>query len=108
MTLEEVFMKHKLILAVMINCFIFVFILQSNAVALDDTPSMRCAGGIVAPGDSEDDVREKCGEPQKVLRPDPQEPAVWVYNFGSTQFAYYVSIVNGQVERIQTGAYGGD
>jgi len=33
---------------------------------------------------------------------------VWVYNFGSTQFASYVSIVNGQVERVQTGAYGGD
>jgi hypothetical protein len=107
MTLEGVFMNRKRILTEVLYAFIFIFIIQANAMALDDTPSMQCAGGIVAPGDSQDSVREKCGEPQKVLRPDPQEPVVWVYNFGSTQFVYYVSIVNGLVERIQTGTYGG-
>ena len=100
-------MNRKIILTIAINCFIFIFIIQPDLMAQDDTPSMQCDGGIVAPGDSEDSVREKCGEPQQVLRPDPQEPVVWVYNFGSTQFVYQVSIVNGQVERIQTGAYGG-
>jgi len=54
----------------------------------------------VAPGDSADSVKEKCGEPQQVLTPDPQEPIKWVYDFGGT---YYVSIVNGKVERIQVG-----
>jgi len=101
-------MNRKVILPAIINCFILIFVIYPKAVALDDTPSMQCAGGIVAPGDTEDSVREKCGEPQKVLRPDPQEPVVWVYNFGSTQFVYQVSIVNSQVERIQTGPYGGD
>lgn len=101
-------MNRKLILTMVIPCFIFIFIAQPNVMALDDTSSMQCDGGIVAPGDSEDSVREKCGEPQKVLRPDPQEPVVWVYNFGSTQFTYHISIVNGQIERIQTGTYGGD
>lgn len=108
MALKGVFMNRKLILTEVLYAFIFIFIIQANVIALDDTPSMQCAGGIVAPGDSEDSVREKCGEPQQVLRPDPQEPAVWVYNFGSTQFVYQVSIVNGQIERIQTGTYGGD
>jgi hypothetical protein len=107
MTVEGVFMDRKLILTVII-CFIFSFVLKPNVIALDDTSSMQCNGGIVLPGDSEDSVREKCGDPQQVLRPDPQEPVVWVYNLGSTQFVYRVSIVNGQVERIQTGTYGGD
>ena len=101
-------MNRQLILTSIINCFIFMFIIQPNLMALDDISSMQCEGGIVSSGDSEDSVREKCGDPQQVLRPDPREPVVWVYNFGSTQFVYQVSIVNGQVERIQTGTYGGD
>jgi hypothetical protein len=106
MTLGKIFMNCKLILTKVIYVFIFIFIMQLNVMALDDTPSMQCDSGIIAPGDSEDSVREKCGEPQQVLRPDPQEPVVWVYNFGSTQLTYHVSIVNGKVERIQTGTYG--
>jgi len=77
-----------------------VFVIQPNSMALDDTSTLRYDGGIVAPGDSEDSVREKCGEPQQVLTPDPQEPVKWVYDLGDT---YYVSIVNGKVERIQVG-----
>jgi hypothetical protein len=93
-------MSNKMILTLFINAFIFIFVIQPNVMALDDTSSLQCDGGIVAPGDSEDSVREKCGEPQQVLTPDPQEPVKWVYDFGGT---YYVSIVNGKVERIQVG-----
>ena len=93
-------MSLKTIPTVLISALIFIFIIQPYAVALDDTSSLQCDGGIVAPGDSEDSVKEKCGEPQKVLTPDPQEPIKWVYDFGGT---YYVSIVNGKVERIQVG-----
>jgi len=93
-------MSRKMILALFINTFIFVFVIPPNVMALDDTSSMQCDGGIVAPGDSEDSVREKCGEPKQVLTPDPQEPVKWVYDLGGT---YYVSIVNGKVERIQVG-----
>ena len=99
-------MNHKIILTLMITVFIFLFIVPPNLMALDDEPFMQCANGIVAPGDSEDSVIEKCGQPQRVLRPDPQEPVVWVYNFGSTEFDYYISIVNDQVQRIQSGQYG--
>ncbi len=93
-------MNRKMILAVFINALIFIFIIQPYAVALDDTSSLQCDGGIVAPGDSADSVKEKCGEPLQVLTPDPQEPVKWVYDLGGT---YYVSIVNGKVERIQEG-----
>ena len=93
-------MNRKMILTVFIKALTFIFIIQPYAMARDDTSSLQCDGGIVAPGDSEDSVREKCGEPKQVLTPDPQEPVKWVYDLGGT---YYVSIVNGKVERIQVG-----
>ena len=93
-------MSLKTIPTVFIGALIFIFIIQPCVMALDDTPSLQCDGGTVAPGDSADSVKEKCGEPQQVLTPDPQEPVKWVYELGGT---YYVSIVNGKVERIQVG-----
>lgn len=93
-------MSSKIFLALFISALIFTFGIQPNSMALDDTSTMRCDGGIVAEGDSENNVKEKCGEPQQVLTPDPQEPVKWVYDLGGT---YYVSIVNGIVERIQVG-----
>jgi len=93
-------MNRKTILALFMNASIFIFVFQPYVMALDDTSSIQCDGGIVVPGDSEDILKEKCGEPQQVLTPDPQEPVQWVYDLGGT---YYVSIVNGKVERIQVG-----
>jgi len=61
---------------------------------------MMCDEGVVNIGDTDADVQEKCGEPREVLRPDSQDPVKWVYDLGGT---YYVSIVNGKVERIQVG-----
>ena len=96
-------MSRKKNIALFMNALIFVFIFQPYTLALDDTSSLQCDGRIVVPGDSEDRVKEKCGEPREVLRSDPQDPVKWVYDFGGTQFTYYVSIVNGKVERIQMG-----
>ena len=93
-------MMSKIISAFLISIFLFLFAMQTIVMALDDTSTMRCDGGIISMGDSEESVKEKCGEPQQVLTPDPQEPVKWVYDLGST---YYVSIVNGKVERIQVG-----
>jgi hypothetical protein len=104
--IEEILMNRKIILTLIITVFILMFIVPLNVMALDDEPYMQCDDSIVAPGDSADSVIEKCGQPQRVLRPDPQEPVVWVYNFGSTEFDYYISIVNDQVQRIQSGQYG--
>jgi hypothetical protein len=93
-------MSRNTILALFINASIFVFVFQPYVMALDDTSSIQCDGGIVVPGDSANSVKEKCGEPQQVLTPDPQEPVKWVYDLGGT---YYVSIVNGKVDRIKVG-----
>lgn len=106
--IEEILMNRKIILTLVITVSILMFIVPLNVMALDDEPFMQCDGAIVSPGDSADSIIEKCGEPQKVLRPDLQDPVVWVYNFGSTEFDYYISIVNDQVERIQSGKYGSD
>ena len=67
-------MRTKIILALFIRALISTFGIQPNSMALDDLSSLQCDDGIVAPGDSEDSVKEKCGEPQQVLNPDPQEP----------------------------------
>jgi hypothetical protein len=95
-------MSSKIIIALFISAFIFTFGIQPNSIALDDLSSLQCDDGIVAPGDSEDSVKEKCGEPQQELNPDPQEPVKLVYDLGGGS-TYYVSIVNGKVERIQVG-----
>ncbi len=99
-------MNRKFIATLNTSVLFLVLSVTSNPFALDDTSSLQCDGGIVVRGDSEDSVREKCGDPRKVLSPDPQEPAVWVYNLGATEFSNFVSIVNGKVERIQMGNYG--
>lgn len=80
--------------------------LQPNLLALDNTSSLDCSGGTVFVGDSEDSVRKKCGDPQQVTQRDKYSPVIWFYNFGPSEFVYYVSFTNGMVERIQTGDYG--
>jgi hypothetical protein len=91
---------------ILLAAFLGVFAIQPHVAALDDASSLECEGGTVFSGDSEDSVREKCGDPQKVTREDADSPVVWFYNFGPTEFVYYVSFTNGDVERIQMGGYG--
>ena len=83
-----------------------IFFSQTNLSALDDASSLQCSGGTVLAGDSEDSVRDKCGEPQKVTQEDADSPIVWFYNFGPSEFVCYVGFTNGVVERIQMGGYG--
>jgi hypothetical protein len=101
-------MSKKLISTIFIAAFIGIFAIRPelSAMELDGTSSLECDGGIVLPGDSEDNVRDKCGDPQKVTREDADSPVVWQYNFGPTEFVYYVSFTDGVVERIQMGNYG--
>lgn len=79
---------------------------QTNLSALYDESSLQCSGGTVLAGASEDSVRDKCGEPQKVTQEDAESPVVWFYNFGPSEFVYYVSFTNGVIEHIQMGGYG--
>lgn len=99
-------MIKKLLLTLLITAFMGIFIVQSDLSALDGTDSLECDNGTVSEGDSEDSVRAKCGSPQKVTQEDADSPVIWVYNFGPSEFVYYVSFTNGMVERIQMGGYG--
>ena len=99
-------MRKKIILTILITVFIGMFVIQPNLLALSSASSLQCDGGIVSQGDSEDSVREKCGNPQKVTQEDGDSPIIWFYNFGPSEFVNYVSFTNGIVERIQTGGYG--
>ena len=83
-----------------------MLVMSNNLPALDDTSSFQCDGGIVSARESEDSVRDKCGDPQEVTQEDADSPIVWIYNSGSSGFLTYVSFANGIVERIQTGGYG--
>ena len=83
-----------------------MFVIQPKLMALDGASSLECDGGTVSQGDSEDSVRDKCGNPQKVTQEDQDSPIVWFYNFGPSDFVSYVSFTNGIVERIQMGGYG--
>jgi hypothetical protein len=98
--------KRISILTITIAIFVSVFFFRANFAALEDASSLECDGGIVLQGDSEDSVRDKCGEPQKVTQEDADSPIIWFYNFGPTEFVSYVSFTNGIVERIQMGGYG--
>jgi hypothetical protein len=99
-------MSKKLISTILIAAFLGIFVMRPDSSALDEASSLQCDGGIVSVGDSEDSVRDKCGDPQKVTREDADSPVVWFYNFGPSEFVYYVSFTDGIVERIQMGGYG--
>jgi len=99
-------MSKKRISTHLLTVFMVMFVIQSNLSALDSVSSLQCSGGIVLSGDSEDSVRDKCGNPQKVTQEGVDSPIVWYYNFGPSDFVSYVSFTNGIVERIQMGGYG--
>jgi len=56
-------MSRKTILALFMNALIFVFVFQPYVMALDDTSSLQCDGGIVVPGDSADSGERKGVKP---------------------------------------------
>ena len=87
--------------------------------------SFRCAGGIVAVGDSKLDLLGKCGRPtlqdgrldeHAVSRVGTDGTVAgrkayvtvetWSYDFGPEQFTYSVTLDGGRIVRIERGGYG--
>jgi len=66
---------------------------------LADQSSLRCSGGIVATGDSDRAVVQKCGEPLDMQYRQDVGP-VWIYNFGQSRYMYYLAFQNGRLQRI--------
>lgn len=99
-------MSKKRLSTILLAAFMVFFVMQSNLSALDEAAELECNNGTVFVGDSADSVIEKCGDPQKVTQEDVDSPIIWYYNFGPTEFVYYLSFTDGVVERIQMGGYG--
>ena len=66
---------------------------------LADQSTLRCSGGIVATGDSDRAVLQKCGEPLDVQSKQDVGP-VWIYHIGQSKFMYYLAFQNGRLQRI--------
>ena len=73
------------------------FALDFNSLA--DQSSYACAGGIVAVGDLDRDVRETCGDPFQIGSRQDYGP-IWIYYEDQARFMYYLAFVNGKLQRI--------
>lgn len=67
--------------------------------SLADQSSYRCSGGVVSVGDSDRDVRGKCGDPQETARLQDYGP-IWIYYQEQATFMYYLAFLNGKLQRI--------
>ena len=70
-----------------------------DITTMADQSSLRCSGGIIAIGDSERDVQDKCGDPLEIGRKQDFGP-VWIYHFGQDRFMYYLAFLHGKLQRI--------
>ncbi|MHC4325432.1 MAG: DUF2845 domain-containing protein [Planctomycetota bacterium] len=83
-----------------INIYFISFVFLASALggtiplyAAEETSSMMCDEGVVNIGDTDTDVRDKCGEP------NTQGANQWVYNPGPSQ-SFTVIFEEGKVARI--------
>ena len=75
---------------------------SSHAVdfgGLADQSTFDCSGGVVAVGDSDTSVREKCGDPLEIAARQDFGP-IWIYCEDQGNFMYYLSFLNGKLQRI--------
>ena len=84
--------------------FALVIFFHANLHAIEfttlaDQSSHRCSGGIVAIGDLDRTVREKCGEPLEIGTRQDFGP-IWIYHSPQRKFMYYLAFLNGKLQRI--------
>jgi len=99
-------MQTKITVLIIVAAITAAYILGTSAAALDSAADMQCGTQIVTPGASPFEVREKCGEPTRIEPGPGIGREQWIYNFGPTEFVYYLTFVNGELERIEVGGYG--
>jgi hypothetical protein len=81
---------------------LIIFVDTSNSIdfnSLADQSSYRCSEGVVAVGDLDRDVREKCGDPLRIVRIQDFGP-IWIYYEDQANFMYYLEFLNGKLQRI--------
>ena len=86
----------------LILALLWFFSIPAHAVDifnLDDQTTLRCRGGVVALGDSDRAVLQKCGQPLEVQSKQDYGP-IWIYNMGQSKFMYYLAFQFGKLQRI--------
>ena len=91
-------MKNKKLNFVSILTLLTIFAGISYSVDFNSLAD-QCSGGVVAIGDSDIDVREKCGDPLQIGRKQDYGP-VWIYYEDQSNFMYYLPFLNGKLQRI--------
>jgi len=93
--------RNMLILGTALT-LLFIFGDNSHAIdfrSLADQSSYRCSEGVVAVGDLDRNVREKCGDPLEIGRRQDFGP-IWIYYEDQAKFMYYLAFLNGKLQRI--------
>ena len=112
---------------------LFFSVLRLDNAAFADR-HMRCQGSLVSIGDTQAQVLDKCGKPEKIDQwkeynndsmtqiydykteryiapqqvPNPILMERWTYNLGSNQFVRYLYFQDGELIKIKTGERGSD
>ena len=89
-------MKKRNIYFIGLLIVVMVFGNIISTFAAEETSTMMCDEGVVKIGDTDADVREKCGEPNS------QSMDKWIYNFGPSE-SFTVIFKEGKVVRILEG-----
>jgi hypothetical protein len=86
----------------------------------EDRDTLRCNGAVISIGSTAGEVLNWCGEPASGSQREvvtingnrryrtiiTNEVEDWIFNFGSNQFQYLITLKNGRVKRIQSLGYG--
>ncbi|MBT8332499.1 MAG: DUF2845 domain-containing protein [Deltaproteobacteria bacterium] len=81
---------------------LIIFVDKSHSIdlrTLADQSSYRCSGGVVAVGELDRNVREKCGDPLEIGSRQDFGP-IWIYYENQANFMYYLAFLNGKLQRI--------
>ena len=91
--------KISLLVALILLIFFAGPSLSLDIYSMADQSTWRCAGGVVAVGDLDRDVRSKCGSPIDMVRVQ-DVGVVWIYQPGQARFMYYLAFQHGNLQRI--------
>ena len=95
-------MKNRQLIFITIFACLIIFTGSSFSIdwnSLADQSSFRCSGGIVAVGDLDREVREKCGKPLMIGRRQ-DVGIIWIYYEDQDNFMYYLPFMHGRLQRI--------
>ncbi len=96
-------MNRKLLYCLTAAAALIMFTESSYSIDIynmADQSSYRCRGGIVAIGDLDRTVLDKCGEPIEVASISGGYNEVYIYSFGRSKFMYYFAFLHGKLQRI--------